>query len=147
MSRIEQAKSAYSAHFLGSYSTFIGDYFWKAETEGKHKFFAWLLVQCKILAAYKLMARQWPCNPHVLFAIRSLRQGLIWSCIALLLSRCGAGWKLDTAISTEASSRSTDHGLVAEGACTAVEESKKAESSNDDLLCLEYLEGGKPPSL
>jgi len=36
---------------------------WKAEAEGKHKFFAWLLVQCKLLTADKLMARQWPCNP------------------------------------------------------------------------------------
>jgi len=26
-------------------------------------FFAWLLVQCKVLTADKLMARQWPCNP------------------------------------------------------------------------------------
>lgn len=35
----------------------------ESETEGKHKFFAWLLVQSKILTADKLLARQWPCNP------------------------------------------------------------------------------------
>jgi hypothetical protein len=56
-------KSAYNAQFLGSFSTFNGNSIWKAETEGKHKFFAWLLVQCKILTADKLTTRQWPCNP------------------------------------------------------------------------------------
>jgi len=57
------AKSAYNARFLGSYSSFKGDHIWKAEAEGKHKFFAWLLVQSKILTADKLLARQWPYNP------------------------------------------------------------------------------------
>ena len=57
------SKSAYSVQFLGSYSHFNGDTIQKAKSEGKHKFFAWLLVQCKILTADKLIARQWPCNP------------------------------------------------------------------------------------
>ena len=48
---------------LGSYSNFHGEYIWKAESEGKHKFFAWLLVQSKILTADKLMSRHWTCNP------------------------------------------------------------------------------------
>ena len=56
-------KSAYNAQFVGSYSNFNGASIWQAEAEGKHKFFAWLLVQCKVLTADKLMARQWPCNP------------------------------------------------------------------------------------
>jgi len=34
------AKSAYNTQFLGSYSSFKGDHIWKAEAEGKHKFFA-----------------------------------------------------------------------------------------------------------
>jgi hypothetical protein len=45
-----------------SYSTFNGELIWKAEAEGKHKFFTWLLLQCKILTKDKLMARNWPCN-------------------------------------------------------------------------------------
>ena len=57
------AKSAYNAQFFGSYTTSRGDYIWRAEVEGKHKFFTWLLVQSKILTADKLLARQWPCNP------------------------------------------------------------------------------------
>lgn len=57
------AKSAYVAQFHGTYSTFEGDHIWKAEAEGKHKFFAWLLVQSRILTADNLMARQWHCNP------------------------------------------------------------------------------------
>jgi hypothetical protein len=36
---------------------------WKAHAEGKLKFFAWLLVQAKILTADKLELRHWPCNP------------------------------------------------------------------------------------
>ena len=56
------AKSAYNTQFFGSYSQFKGKYIWKAEVEGKHKFFAWLLVQSKILTADNLVARQWPCN-------------------------------------------------------------------------------------
>jgi hypothetical protein len=57
------SRSAYNAQFLGSYSQFHGKSIWKADSEGKHKFFAWLLVQSKILTADKLMSRQWPCNP------------------------------------------------------------------------------------
>ena len=57
------AKSAYSAQFLGSYSNFRGLSVWQAEAEGKHDFFAWLLLQCKILTADKLVARRWPCSP------------------------------------------------------------------------------------
>ena len=56
-------KSAYNAQFLGTYSLFKGQHIWQAEAEEKHKFFAWLLVQCKILTVDKMIARQWPCNP------------------------------------------------------------------------------------
>jgi len=57
------AKSAYNVQFTGAFSNFSANSIWKAEAEGKHKFFAWLLVQCKILTADKLTVRQWPCNP------------------------------------------------------------------------------------
>ena len=56
------AKSAYNVQFTGAFSNFSANSIWKAEAEGKHKFFAWLLVQCEILTADKLAARQWPCN-------------------------------------------------------------------------------------
>lgn len=37
---------------------------WRAHAEGKLKFFAWLLVQAKVLTtADKLLVRNWPCNP------------------------------------------------------------------------------------
>jgi hypothetical protein len=48
---------------VGSYCTFDAMAIWKAKTEGKHRFFAWLLVQRKILTADKLLARNWPRNP------------------------------------------------------------------------------------
>jgi hypothetical protein len=31
--------------------------------EGKHRGFAWLLVQSKILTVDRLLARNWPCSP------------------------------------------------------------------------------------
>jgi hypothetical protein len=56
------SKSAYRAQLIGSYCTFDALAIWKAKTEGKHRFFTWLLVQRKILTADKLLARNWPCN-------------------------------------------------------------------------------------
>lgn len=57
------SKSAYLAQFNGSYSSFDASALWKASAEGKHKFFAWLLVQSKLLMADRLTVRNWPCNP------------------------------------------------------------------------------------
>jgi hypothetical protein len=57
------AKSAYEVQFRGSYSALNCSAIWKARTEGKHRFFAWLLLQSKLLTADNLLARNWPCNP------------------------------------------------------------------------------------
>lgn len=57
------AKSAYELQFKGTYCSFAAQYVWKAQVEGKHRFFAWLLLQSKILTADRLLARNWPCNP------------------------------------------------------------------------------------
>ena len=57
------SKSACNVQFQGNYSTFKANHIWQAETEGKHRFFAWLLVQSKILTADTLLARNWPCDP------------------------------------------------------------------------------------
>ena len=54
------AKSAYLAQLKGTYCSFDADAIWHAHAEGKHRFFAWLLVQEKILTADKLAARNWP---------------------------------------------------------------------------------------
>ena len=51
------SKSAYLAQFNGFYCNFKASYIWKAHAEGKHKFFAWLLVQSKILIADKFIKR------------------------------------------------------------------------------------------
>lgn len=58
------SKSAYLVQFNGSYGSFQGNYIWKAHAEGKHKFFAWQLIQSKILTADKLIKRAWPCDPN-----------------------------------------------------------------------------------
>lgn len=55
-------KSAYEAQFAGTYTTVDADTIWKAHIEAKHKFFAWLLVQSKILIVDKMLARNWQCN-------------------------------------------------------------------------------------
>jgi hypothetical protein len=57
------AKSAYQAQFFGSYCSFDSKAIWKSKTEDKHCFFAWLLLQCKLLTADKLLKQNWPCNP------------------------------------------------------------------------------------
>ena len=57
------AKRAYNIQFAGSHSQFVGASIWKAEAEGKHRFFAWLMVQSKLLTADNLIKRQWPCDP------------------------------------------------------------------------------------
>lgn len=57
------AKSAYKIQLRGSYCTFDSNAIWGAWAEGKHRLFAWLLVQSKVLTADKLLARNWPCNP------------------------------------------------------------------------------------
>ncbi|KAF8689349.1 hypothetical protein HU200_041888 [Digitaria exilis] len=43
------AKSAYKTQLRGSFCTFDSNAIWGAKTVGKHRFFAWLLVQNKIL--------------------------------------------------------------------------------------------------
>lgn len=53
------SKSAYEAQFRGSFTTFEPSNIWRAYTEAKHKFFAWLLIQNKIMTADNLMARNW----------------------------------------------------------------------------------------
>lgn len=57
------ARSAYAIQFKGSYCPFEAHAVWRAQTEGKHRFFVWLLLQSKILTVDRLMARNRPCNP------------------------------------------------------------------------------------
>ena len=57
------AESAYKVQFRGSYCSFNSQRVWRAHVEPKHKFFTWLLVQEKILAADRMQQRQWPCDP------------------------------------------------------------------------------------
>ena len=57
------SKSAYEIQFAGSYCTFNTQAIWKAKTEGKHRFFAWLLVQGRIQTADVLLPKGVQCNP------------------------------------------------------------------------------------
>jgi hypothetical protein len=57
------SKSAYEFQFKGTYCTFNNRALWRAKAEEKHRLFAWLLVQNKILTADKLQVRNWPSDP------------------------------------------------------------------------------------
>lgn len=57
------AKSAYNIQFQGAFCPFNNLAIWKAKVEGKHRFFAWLMVQKKLLTADNMQSRNWPCNP------------------------------------------------------------------------------------
>jgi hypothetical protein len=57
------ARSAYVAQFKGSCCSFNFSAIWRAQAEGKHNIFAWLLIQSKLLTADRLLGRNWPCNP------------------------------------------------------------------------------------
>ena len=58
------SKSAYLAQMRGTFCNFDAQAIWHAHTEGKHRFFSWLLVKEKILTADKLPARNWPCESN-----------------------------------------------------------------------------------
>lgn len=60
-------KSAYDIQFRGSYCSCNSTAIWKSKVEGKHRFFAWLLLQCKWLTVDKLLLRNWSCNPQCPF--------------------------------------------------------------------------------
>jgi hypothetical protein len=73
---IYTAKSAYNAQFKGAYHTFNSQAIWSVKYEGKHRFFAWILIQCKILTADRLIARNWPCKHAAApFTARSAKCG------------------------------------------------------------------------
>lgn len=57
------SKSAYLSQFKGSFLPFDPNLVWKAKTKNKYKFFAWTLVQNKILTADNLANRGWPHQP------------------------------------------------------------------------------------
>lgn len=57
------AKSAYEVQFEGSYCSFNCKAIWKTRAEGKHRVFAWLLIQQRVLTADRLLARNWPWSP------------------------------------------------------------------------------------
>jgi hypothetical protein len=57
------SKSAYDIQFMGTYCSFNNKAIWRAKAEEKHRLFAWLLIQNKILTADLLQLRNWPCDP------------------------------------------------------------------------------------
>jgi hypothetical protein len=57
------SKSAYTVQFRKSFCMFDSRSLWRAQTEGKHRLFGWLLIRSKILTADKFLARNWLCDP------------------------------------------------------------------------------------
>jgi hypothetical protein len=58
------AASGYEAQFMGAYPHYRASTIWRAKTEPKCRFFAWLAIQGKSLTADNLAKKNWPCNPH-----------------------------------------------------------------------------------
>lgn len=69
-------RSAYQIQFQGSFRKFCPDLIWKAHTENKCKFFAWILIQNKILTADNLQLRNWPHQDHCVMCNGPLESGL-----------------------------------------------------------------------
>ncbi|RLN08356.1 putative ribonuclease H protein [Panicum miliaceum] len=59
---VNTAKSAYEMQFVRASRDVPGMAIWGAQAEGKHKFFAWLLLQSRILTKDRLAARGWQGN-------------------------------------------------------------------------------------
>jgi len=55
--------SAYAIQFAGRMCPFNATAIWKAKTEGKHRFFTWLLVQERLHTADVLLLKGVQCNP------------------------------------------------------------------------------------
>lgn len=51
---------AYEIQLTGSFERFKCNLIWKAKSDNKSKFFAWTLIQYKILTADNLARRGWP---------------------------------------------------------------------------------------
>jgi hypothetical protein len=58
------ATSAYEIQFLGASTTFKASAVWKANTETKCFFFAWLALLRNIPTVDNLMRKSWPCDPN-----------------------------------------------------------------------------------
>jgi hypothetical protein len=56
--------STYECQFKGSIIQFPAKMIWKAATEPKCKFFAWLVLHHRVLIALNLIKRNWPCNAN-----------------------------------------------------------------------------------
>jgi hypothetical protein len=65
-------QSAYRIQFQGRTKKFNIGPIWKAKTEPKCRFFAWLLLHRKILTADNLEKRGWPNDPYANCAMRHL---------------------------------------------------------------------------
>ena len=73
---IYSSSSAYRAQFLGSYINHKISLIWRARTENKCKFFAWVLIQNKLLTADNLARRGWPHQPSCALCNGPIESGL-----------------------------------------------------------------------
>jgi hypothetical protein len=56
--------SAYHCQFIGAATPFPTQDIWKAQTEPRCRFFAWLAMRNKPLTSDNMMKRNWDCNPE-----------------------------------------------------------------------------------
>jgi hypothetical protein len=70
------SSSAYRAQFLGSYINHKISLIWWARTENKYKFFAWVLIQNKLLTSDNLARHGWPHQPSCALCNGPIESGL-----------------------------------------------------------------------
>jgi hypothetical protein len=110
--------------------------------EGKHRFFAWLLLQSKLLTADKLLLHNCPATPYARFVIKCLKPLNTCACTASSRKRFGymlvpgqEGWSLCLCRYLH---------LRAGGIRPSVLPQRKAKTCFfDDLLGMEYWERKK----
>jgi hypothetical protein len=83
------SKSAYDIQFRGTYCTFNNKAIWRAKAEEKHRLFAWLLIQNKILTADLLQLQIGHVIPFAGSVIKSQKRRSISLSIVWMLRRYG----------------------------------------------------------
>jgi hypothetical protein len=80
---------AYDCQFKGSFSHFRASAIWKALTEPKCRFYAWLVFHNWVLTADNMLKRNWPCNQTCALCLCSTETIDICLLDAITLKRCG----------------------------------------------------------
>jgi hypothetical protein len=66
---IYSVATAYECQFIGVMQRFPCSFIWKAQTEPRSKFFAWLALHDRVLTADNMLKKNWPCSDICSFCL------------------------------------------------------------------------------